>query len=153
MSMVIARFGRAGLPLAVFVVAVASLVGCSSSGGNSAPSVTPTQRVSTSPSRIPSQHPLPDPSQITNSVRLRRQVQITSCVSTPTGWKAVGSAVNPAAKQIQLKITVFFTTTAATVLDYAQTKVSIPAGKTREWTAAARFRPEPTMRCVLRGVG
>lgn len=80
-------------------------------------------------------------------------MQITSCVSTPTGWKAVGSAVNPAKKAVRLKITVFFTTVSATVLDYSQTKVTVPPGATRTWTAAARFDAEPTMRCVLRGVG
>src|SRR3954470_9498104 len=124
--MVVARFPRVAVTLALSALG-ASFAGCTSSGGK--------------------------PSQIANSVKLRRQVQITSCVSTAGGWKAAGSAVNPAKKRLHLTITVFFTTTAATVLDYARTKVTVPPGATRTWTAAARFRPEPTMRCVLRGVG
>jgi|tagenome__1003787_1003787.scaffolds.fasta_scaffold20036837_1 hypothetical protein len=150
--MVVARFRRVAVTLALSALG-ASLAGCTSSGGKPSPSAPPTQRPSSSASRVPAQHPLPDPSQIANSVKLRRQVQITSCVSTAGGWKAAGSAVNPAKKRLHLTITVFFTTTAATVLDYARTKVTVPPGATRTWTAAARFRPEPTMRCVLRGVG
>ncbi len=79
---------------------------------------------------------------------------ITKCVSTPGGWKASGNAVNSSdTKRFKAKITVFFTTTSATVLDYAQTSVDVAPGKTGTWTAAAKFKAEPTMRCVLRGVG
>jgi hypothetical protein len=130
-----------------------SLVACSSSGRAHPPSAPATSKRPTSPSHIPSQHPLPNPSQITNSVKLRQQVAITGCTATPDGWRATGSAVNSGAKPHDFEITVFFTTTSATVLDYARTTVKVPPGQTGKWTASATFKAEPNMRCVLRGVG
>ena len=140
------------------MVAGAALAGCSSSGGGDTPASPSRSGTSTgsptSATRVPSQHPLPNPSKISNSVKLRRQVAITKCVSAPGGWKASGNAVNSSdTKRFKAKITVFFTTTSATVLDYAQTSVDVAPGKTGTWTAAAKFKAEPTMRCVLRGVG
>jgi hypothetical protein len=137
------------------------LAACTSSGdkaGPTSPASGASSKSSTGKSgkavTIPSQHPLPNPSKISNSVKLRRQVAITRCVSTAGGWRASGNAVNTSGKKpLNVTITVFFTTTKATVLDYAQTKVNVAPGKTGTWTAAAKFKTEPTMRCVLRGVG
>ncbi|SOD74607.1 hypothetical protein SAMN05892883_3793 [Jatrophihabitans sp. GAS493] len=136
----------------------AVLCGCTSSTSTPPPSKSPTSAAKTSASKasaspLPVQNPLPSPGQIPNDVKLRRQVSITSCTAKPGGWQAKGKAVNTGGKKVILTITVFFTTTSATVLDYATTKVSVPAGGTADWTAAATFAAEPTMRCVLRGVG
>jgi hypothetical protein len=129
-----------------------ALAACTSSGGTPAPSPKATSSDSTSV-HIPSQHPLPPASRIRNNVKLRTQVAITSCVSTPSGWKAAGRAVNSGRKPQSYNITVFFTTRHATVLDYARTKLTVPPGHTGKWTAAARFAAERTTLCVLRGVG
>ena len=86
-------------------------------------------------------------------MKLHRQTTITSCTSKPGGWQASGKSVNPGKNDVHLTITVFFTTTAATVLDYATTKVKVPAGGSAKWTASAKFHAEPNMLCVLRGVG
>ena len=142
------------------VVVGGTLAACTSSGGSPAPThsgstaATSSTKRSTPAVRVPSQHLLPNPSRISNSVKLRRQVAITKCVSTAEGWKAEGNAVNTGSdKRFKATITVFFTTTSATVLDYAETKVDVAPGKTRTWSAAAKFDAAPTMRCVLRGVG
>jgi hypothetical protein len=139
------------------MVAVVVLSGCSSShpsptpSHSGTPSVTASRSVTAAP--IPTQHSLPPASKIPNDVALRRQVQITSCTSKPGGWQAKGTATNTGSKTVDLTITVFFTTTKATVLDYATTKVQVPGGASKDWTASADFAAEPTMRCVLRGVG
>ncbi|SDJ09613.1 hypothetical protein SAMN05444157_1713 [Frankineae bacterium MT45] len=127
--------------------------GCTSSGSSSAPTMTSPSASKSSASQIPPQHSLPAPASIRNDVKLRRQVSITSCAAKPGGWQAKGKAVNTGKKNVVLTITVFFTTTSATVLDYATTKVAVPAGGDADWTAAADFAAEPSMNCVLRGVG
>jgi hypothetical protein len=130
----------------------AALVGCTSSDRKPSSSAA-TSGSATSPAHIPTQNPLPAPSKIRNDVELRRTTAITGCTSKSGGWQATGKSVNPGKKDVHLTITVFFTTPAATVLDYATTKVTVPARGDAKWTAGASFAAEPNMRCVLRGVG
>src|SRR5947209_8504157 len=113
-----------------------AVVGCTSSSPTATPSAKPSAS-RTSPVHVPTQNPLPAPSKIRNDVALRRTTQVTGCTSTPGGWRATGKSVNATKKDVQLTITVFFTTTAATVLDYATTKVTVPASGDAAWTAAA----------------
>ena len=133
-------------------VAVA-LAGCTSSTPTPQPTGQATSGRPTSTKSIPPQNELPSPSAIRNDVKLHRQTAITSCTSRPGGWQASGKSVNPGKDDVHLTITVFFTTTTATVLDYATAKVKVPAGGSAKWTAAATFHAEPNMLCVLRGVG
>lgn len=130
----------------------AVLAGCTSSD-DKPPASAATSGSTTTPARVPTQQPLPEPSKIRNDVKLRRTTAITACTSKSGGWQASGKSVNPSKKDVKLTITVFFTTTAATVLDYATTKVTVPARGDAKWTAAASFDAAPNMRCVLRGVG
>ncbi|GAA4361161.1 hypothetical protein [Angustibacter luteus] len=138
----------------LLTVAVAStVVGCTSSDQKPTPTGAAASGSKTTPAHVPTQEPLPEPSKIRNDVKLRRTTAITGCTSKSGGWQATGKSVNPSKKDVKLTITVFFTTTAATVLDYATTKVTVPAKGDATWTAAASFAAEPNMRCVLRGVG
>jgi hypothetical protein len=140
----------AGLTAIAMAVVVA---GCTSSSPKPAPTGASASSSATAATRPPTQNQLPSPSAIRNDVKLHRQTAITSCTSKPGGWQASGKSVNPGKNDVHLTITVFFTTTTATVLDYATTKVTVPAGGTAKWTAAATFPAQPTMLCVLRGVG
>jgi hypothetical protein len=93
------------------------------------------------------------PSNIPNIVTLRKNVQVSSCAAVAGGWAATGTATDPGAAAAEYTITVFFTTTGATVIDAAQTKVSLTAGQSRTWKISEQFHAAPTMLCVLRGVG
>ena len=135
------------------VTMAAALAGCTSSDEKSGSASAASSGSKPSASHVPTQNPLPEPSKIRNDVELRRTTAITSCTSKSGGWQAAGKSVNPGKKDVHLTITVFFTTPAATVLDYATTKVTVPARGDAKWTAAATFPAEPNMRCVLRGVG
>jgi hypothetical protein len=78
---------------------------------------------------------------------------MSSCGKVDGGWSASGTATNPATAPVSYTITVFFTTTAATVIDTAQTHVDVPAGGKHAWTVSKKFHATPSMRCVLVGVG
>lgn len=99
---------------------------------------------------IPEQHPLP--SAIPNNPRLRHSITITGCSAIPGGWKASGTAVNTGSAPISYKITIFFTTPHSTVIDYADTSVTVAPGKKGTWTAQQKFATVPGMICALRGV-
>jgi hypothetical protein len=99
------------------------------------------------------QHPLPSPQSIPNSPDRRSEVTLTSCVATANGWAAGGNAANPTNTATNYTITVFFTTSNATVLDYAQTTVNVPPGRSTEWNTSANFTAPSRVLCVLRGVG
>jgi hypothetical protein len=93
------------------------------------------------------------PTNIPNNGSLRANVVVSSCHSAPGGWVATGTALNPSAKAITYTITVFFTTTEATVIDAGQTKVTVQPGARSAWTVAKQFATPPQMNCVLTGVG
>jgi hypothetical protein len=78
---------------------------------------------------------------------------MSTCKATSGGWAAGGSVTNSGSKKADYTITVFFTTAAATVIESAQTRVSVKPGAKRAWTASKRFTAPPKTLCVLRGVG
>jgi hypothetical protein len=80
-------------------------------------------------------------------------VVITSCAAAARGWQAVGTAKGAKGKAATYRITVFFTTSAATVEAFGATRVHIPGGKTRRWTVTRNFAAVPGTRCLLRGAG
>jgi hypothetical protein len=92
------------------------------------------------------------PTDVANSVRLRRNVQLTSCAKTTGGWQAAGVATNPAANPTDYTITVFFTTASATVIGTGATQVHVENGVSEPWTVTGNFTPAPSTLCVLRGV-
>ncbi len=99
------------------------------------------------------QHSLPAATAIVNVPNERKNVTLDACTANASGWQASGTAVNTRAKAVRYSITVFFTDSAATVLNYGAVTVRVPAGKTEKWVAASKFEKTANVRCVLRGVG
>jgi hypothetical protein len=93
------------------------------------------------------------PSKVANNVAMRKHVAMSSCQKIDGGWSASGTATNPASTPVGYTITVFFTTTSATVVDTGQTHVDVAAGGKQPWTVSKKFHAAPSMRCVLVGVG
>jgi hypothetical protein len=98
-------------------------------------------------------HPAPLPSDVPNTADARTNVQLTTCEATSDGWRAAGTVTNPGKSKVDYTITVFFTTAKATVIDSAQTKVSLDPGDKKKWSASKQFTAPPDTLCVLRGVG
>lgn len=98
-------------------------------------------------------HPATIPADVPNSVEARKQVQLSTCTGSGTQWKAAGTIKNTTDTAKDYRITVFFTTPTATVVDSAQTTVSLDAGASGKWVAGKDFTTGGTLLCVLRGVG
>ncbi|SDP07637.1 glucoamylase [Nakamurella panacisegetis] len=133
-----------------------------SSGAGTTTSVTAsgTAKSSTSAGRNTKPTALPSgvtaqtlPTSVANVVDKRKNVAITSCAAVSGGWGAKGTAVNRSPKPVTYTITIFFTTTQATTLASAATKVTVKSGQTAKWSASAKLKAPRTMLCVLRGVG
>jgi hypothetical protein len=88
-----------------------------------------------------------------NRPTLRRNVSMSTCKATKGGWTAGGSVTNPRSEPAEYTITVFFTTTAATVVGSAQTRLVVEPGAEETWTAGKKFTAPRKTLCVLRGVG
>lgn len=137
---------RPGLVGVLAIACAAALAACST-----APSAGPTPKHTPTPAVT--QHPLPAASDIPNNVAQRKYVSLTACRETHGGWAATGVATNPGPGATDYAITIFFTSTSATVLDYATTSVSVGAGGHATWRAEAQFAAPSRVLCVLRGVG
>jgi hypothetical protein len=145
--------------VAVTCAAALALVGCTSGKSkdvktSSAPpkssAVATTAQSAAAPTLT--QYPLPTAS-ISNDVNKRKAVAIASCAPSDGGWSASGTAQNSGTSAETYNITIFFTTTQATTLDYATTSVKVSPGKTEKWTATVKFSAPKDVLCVLRGVG
>jgi hypothetical protein len=133
--------------LALLAASTAALAGCTHSGRTTAKS---------SPSAVA--HGLPvgvvNATAVPSAVPVaRKNVTISSCKATKDGWQASGTATNPGEKQTDYTVTVFFTTSAGTVIGTGQTKVTVKPGAPQPWTISSTFHAPPDTRCVLRGVG
>jgi hypothetical protein len=142
--------------LALTGAAVASLAACGGgSKSHSSTSTTLALPAPTLPHGVTGDTALP--SNIPNNPQLRGNVQIASgtagCKAAPGGWEATGTAINPSDKDITYEVTVFFTTTSATVIDAGHTDVKVKAHGSSPWTVSDKFNAAPQMLCVLRGVG
>lgn len=145
----------AAVALASIVATCGVLTACTSHGTTPRPTASASPSGTTGPqSATPSitQHPVPPPTAIANDTARRKYVTMTGCAASSGGWAASGTATNPGAHATSYTITIFFTTSTATVLDFAKTTVAVPAGQHRSWRAAARFSAPANMLCVLRGV-
>lgn len=145
----------ARLTIAVALTGVAVLLtGCTAAP---APTHTPTASSSSSGPAInglpAGVHPATIPTDVPNTVEARKQVQLSTCAGSGTQWKAAGTIKNTTDTKKDYRITVFFTTPTATVIDSAQTTVSLGAGASGKWTAAKDFTTGGKLLCVLRGVG
>ena len=139
--------------VAAGLLVVVSAAACTSHHSSTSKTTTPS---SASASKKSTQVTLPQakvPASVLNKPATRKYVTLTSCGATKGGWSAAGTAKNPKKTAADYKITVFFTTTQATVLNYAVTTVHVPAGKSAQWKAARSFPAAKSMNCVLRGVG
>lgn len=93
------------------------------------------------------------PAKVPNRADWRKDVTLAACRSATGGWAASGTVHNPAKDPRVYRLTVFFTTTSATVIGVGHSKVRVPAGASQTWQVAARFKAPPKTLCVLRGVG
>lgn len=131
---------------------VASATACSGSGSPNPTSSTTKGTASTS-SELPASA-AKVPTSVANDPKIRKQVVLNQkdCTAMPGGWQAGGTATNSGTGPTTFSITVFFTTTHATVLSYAQTKVRVDAGKSQKWSLESKFAAPKSVLCVLRGV-
>ncbi len=109
-------------------------------------SATATTRDDTSATSVPTSVP--------NDITARRNVTIRSCAAAPGGWTAAGTASNPTTSQVTYRITIFFTSSHATVEGFGATTVTVGTGQVSSWTVTTDISvPDPRSQCVLRGVG
>jgi hypothetical protein len=144
-----------GFTLGVIAVAALALTSCTSSGSDSASAGAtgkPASSAKTTTAPPTSLKAAVLPTKIENQPAVRKSVVQTSCAAIPGGWSAKGTATNDAKKTATYKITVYFTTTHATTLNFATTTVKVPAGKTVKWAADKKFKAEPQMLCPMPGV-
>jgi hypothetical protein len=92
------------------------------------------------------------PARVPNSVAARRNATLASCHSADGGWQADGTVKHAGGSAASYKITVFFTTSSATVIGYGDTVIQVAAGQTKPWTVRGTFNAPKGTRCVLRGV-
>jgi len=150
---------RRRLWLLIAVASSLGLTGCS--GHDSATASSDRSSSTTTPTITRGPHFLPPgvvnaislPAHILNDVQLRKNVLLTRCQPAKQGWKASGTATNPGKARADYAITVFFTTSSATVIGSGVTHVRVAPGAHKTWTASGSFTPAPATSCVLRGVG
>lgn len=92
------------------------------------------------------------PKKVDNDPKIRKNVTQTSCDAVPGGWSAGGTAKNPGQSPVTYAITVYFTTTKATVLDFATTKVRVDPGKSADWKATKQFPFRGKLLCPMPGI-
>ena len=148
---------RALAPAVALVLAPLALTACSGddeapapgAAGATEPAAAPSSSAPTLPKGV---KPAAVPTKVANDVDDRKNVVMSGCKATDGGWGATGTATNPGKKDVTYKVTVFFTTTAATTINSASTEVDVKAGDTVKWDAAKKFTAPDNMLCVLRGV-
>lgn len=121
-----------------------------SSAATTGTAATGTTATSTTAGPTLVQNPLP--SKVLNQPAVRKDVVTSGCASVPGGWGATGTVTNSSAKERTYKIVVYFTTTHATALDYAQASVTVAPAKTQKWNASKKFDAQQQMYCVLAGI-
>ena len=142
--------------LAAVGLAVSAAAGCTSGSSNHSASTQPSTaqpsgKTSSSGSSVAGATAVP--TRVANNVKSRKNVQLSSCTKVAGGWGAGGTAANPGTKAAAYTITVFFTTTSATVVGIGKTQVRVAPGGTQDWTVTGKFKAPAKMLCVLRGVG
>jgi hypothetical protein len=142
--------------LAAIGLAVSAAAGCTSGSSNHSASTQPSTaqpsgKTSSSGSSVAGATAVP--TKVANDVKSRKNVQLSSCTKAAGGWGAGGTAANPGTKAAAYTITVFFTTTSATVVGIGKTQVRVAPGGTQDWTVTGKFKAPAKMLCVLRGVG
>jgi len=151
------RLRRAAARAAAAVAAAVIVGGCTAQHGGGGTPRPVSQAVAGSPGSGPPHRDAPAdaaaariPLRVPNSVTARRAVTLAGCTATSAGGQAAGTVTAPRAAAYT--ITVFFTTSKATVVGYAITTVHATPGRATPWQASSDFRAPHGMRCVLRGV-
>jgi hypothetical protein len=153
---------RVGISAVIALTLIGTLSSCTGSHDSKSGSSATALSSAPTAARSGTATPLPSnvkaatsvPTKVANDVSLRKNVAITSCAAGKAGgWSASGTVNNPAASAADYTITVFFTTTSATVISTAQTKVTVQPGAKVTWNATKTFTAPKKMLCVLRGVG
>jgi hypothetical protein len=148
------RFASPSVVKVPTLVILASVLaaGCS-------PNADTTRNVAAVSEELPAAAPTPKdgganplPTKMANDPGIRQNIVQTKCEAIPGGWSAQGTAKNPGKKAVTYKVIVHFTTTKATTLDYAQTLVKVPPGKTVTWNAKKHFAAKPEMLCPMPGI-
>lgn len=145
---------------ALALVIAAGVTACTSGGGPSHPTSLPStarthgpDTAATPPPKFSGiRHPLPSGAALKNDPNLYKTIRLTDCGATGAGWKAVGTAHNPTRQAIEYRIVVVFTDAQARAIDSADTTLTVPVGRTREWTGARKFKAPDGTRCVVRAV-
>jgi hypothetical protein len=147
---------RPAIAGATALLGALALVGCTSDSSHHASSSSASS--SSSHSAV---QPLPSsvkqdtkvPTKVPNKPASRKNVTMETCAGTGDGWKAAGTVRNPGSSSATYTITVFFSTTSATVLAHGDTKVKVAPGKSAAWSVSPKFSAPKKVLCVLRGVG
>jgi hypothetical protein len=92
------------------------------------------------------------PTKVPNKPADRKAVTLASCTPSGKGVAAKGTVNRQGKGPADYTITVFFTTSHATVLNFGKTEVHAEPGKPASWTVAKDFSAPKDVRCVLRGV-
>ncbi|RDV45271.1 hypothetical protein DOE76_08415 [Leifsonia sp. ku-ls] len=92
------------------------------------------------------------PSSVPNDPAQRKNVTVTDCGPSEGGWRATGTAKTSGESAATYKLTVFFTTSTATVLAVGEATVTVQRGSTAEWAVDSSFTAPKGTRCVLTGV-
>jgi hypothetical protein len=131
-----------------------ALIGCSSGSKAHPPTPTTAAPAPTLPAGVTSDTSVP--AHVPNNVKLRADVQIdpqpNGCHAVSGGWTAMGSAINPTTRAVTYTISVFFTTSQATVIATGQTKATVPPGAHQAWAITQHFTASAGTLCVLTGV-
>jgi len=148
---------RSAAVLAAVGLAVGCLAGCSNSDSSRdstapKPVTTSASGKQTPPSTGATAVATKIPTKVANDIELRKDVQLSSCKRIEGGWGASGTATNPGTKPVDYTITIFFTTTKATVVSTGATDITVDPGDEQHWSVNKRFAANPKMLCVLRGV-
>lgn len=147
--------------MAAAAALAAVLSGCTQSGSPDRPTASrsATTPSATKPSTAATPPGLPSgvtparvPATVANNIALRRYVTMKQCTAEPGGWKATGTASNPHHTSTTYTITVFFTTSSATVINTQHTKITVAPNSTTKWTVSKKFTAPAKTRCVLTGV-
>ncbi len=135
--------------MAAMAVATVLVAGCShgSSGSSGSSAAAAKKGAAAGTTQV-----APKADTIANDPKARPSVSMKDCASTTSGWGAGGTVTNSKDKAATFTIVVSFTTKQSTVLARGETKVTVKAGATRNWTANANFAKSKGTQCVLRGV-
>jgi uncharacterized lipoprotein YbaY len=138
---------------AVVIIAVPiALTACSGRSAEPPASDPTTTAKAKAADRTTAGQQLPAAEKIVNEPDARKDVTLAGCSTQDGGWRAIGKIKNTKKESLDYTIVISFTNEKSTVLARSIEKVTVAAGKSKDWAAEARFRAPKKVVCVLRGV-